>query len=97
MRLLLTLLLTGCYSLSDYWEDVATAQCQCAQPSQRDACVDEQLAALETSGLLEACGDEEAPASWRDMIRWHQEYTAECDQSEAIPPGADQALPTACD
>ena len=96
MRLLIPLLMTGCYSLESYWEDVADVHCLCTEPSQKSACVDAQMEALLDEGLLDACGGEPAPTSWREMIRWTQEYGAECDLSEATPPGAEAALPEAC-
>jgi len=97
MRLLLPILLTGCYSLEAYWEDVADVHCLCTEPSQKSDCVQAQMDALQDEGLIEACGAEPAPVSWREMLRWRQEYSAECDLSEAMPPGAENALPEACD
>ncbi|MEC7239826.1 MAG: hypothetical protein VXW32_01170 [Myxococcota bacterium] len=97
MRFLLPLFLSGCYTLESYWEDVADVHCHCLEPSAKETCVSEQMAALEDEGLLEACGDEPPPASWREMLKWRQEYTAACDLSEATPPGADAALPETCD
>lgn len=97
MRFFLPVMLMGCYTLESYWEDVAEVHCQCLEPSLKDTCVADQMAAMEESGLLEACGDEPPPATWREMVKWRQEFTAECDLSEATPPGADQALPEACD
>jgi len=96
MRLLVPILLTGCYSLEAYWEDVADVHCLCTEPSQKADCVQAQMDALQDEGLIEACGEEDAPASWREMLRWRQDYSAECDLSEATPPGAENALPEAC-
>lgn len=97
MRLLLPLMLAGCYTLENYWEDVAEVHCHCLEPSGKDACVEEHMAALEDEGLIEACGQEEPPASWREVLKWRQEYTAACDLSEATPPGAESAIPETCD
>ena len=88
--------LSGCYTLSSYWEDVARAHCLCTEPSRVDACVDEQMDALDEEGLLESCGQEASPASWREMWRWRDDYGAQCDLSEAIPPGSEKALPESC-
>jgi hypothetical protein len=99
MRLLIPLfisMMTGCYSLESYWEDVADVHCLCTEPSQKSECQDAQMTALAEEGLLDACGDLEAPASWREMLKWRQEYSATCDLSEAVPPGADEALPSEC-
>ena len=97
MRFLLPLMLVGCYNLESYWQDVAEVHCHCLEPSGKEACVADQMTAFEDAGLLAACGEEEAPASWREMLKWRQEFTAACDLSEATPPGADAALPEACD
>ena len=101
MRLLglvfVSALMSACYSLESYWEDVATVHCACTEPSQKSACVDTQMTALAEEGLLDACGDAQAPASWREMLQWRQAYGAACDLSEAMPPGAEAALPEACD
>ena len=89
LRLLPLLALSGCfYNYSSYVEDVLEAHCLCIEPSQQDACVDETIEAFEDAGILEACGDQPAPASWREMLQWRSDYTAECDLAKATPPGA---------
>jgi hypothetical protein len=93
----MSLLMTGCYSLGSYWQDVADVHCLCTEPSQQSECVDSQMTALAEEGLLEACGNEPAPTSWREMLQWRQAYGAACDLSEALPPGADAALPEGCE
>lgn len=92
-----SLLMSACYSLESYWQDVAEVHCLCTEPSQKSECVDLQMTALAEEGLLEGCGDEPAPASWREMLKWRQAYGAACDLSEAVPPGAEAALPAECE
>ncbi len=89
LRLIPVLFLSACYSYGGYFEDVLEAHCLCVEPSQKEACVTESLQGLEDAGILDACADQPAPASWREMLQWKSDYTAECDLSEATPPGAE--------
>ncbi len=90
MPILALVLAGGCaYSVEDWLTDVAETTCACTVPNEQDACVEDELAALESASWWEACRDEPAPVDRADVRAWARDYEAACDRPYPGPPEPD--------